>query len=106
MNKKEERKMMVKAALNCLENEFGAFDISNDDGARFDFVIESESGFTFNGQIDRRDLTDVMFMESISLSGNGWTEEDFRKQEEAVSLENTINARLEEVISGVIESIS
>lgn len=95
MNKTEIRKMQVEKALNVLIEKFNAYDISNDDGARFDFCIDSESGFTFSGQLDRRDLTDVMLMESISLSGNGWKEEDYRRQEEAVSLENAINRELE-----------
>ena len=97
MNKTEIRRLKVKTALNTLIEKFNAYNISNDDGARFDFFVDSDK-FTFHGQLDRSDLY-VCFYESIPLSGPGFTAEKHASQKTSVELEDTINKEIEEVLN-------
>jgi hypothetical protein len=100
MNKTEQRRLKVKTALNTLVEKFNAYSISNDDGARFDFHVDYKD-FTFQGQMDRRDLL-VMLWDTIALSGPGFTEEEILKQELAVELEDIINEELEDAVTALV----
>ena len=103
MNKTEIRHLKVKTALNVLIEKFNAYSIDNGDGARFDFHVDYKD-FTFQGQMDRRDLL-VMLWDTIELSGPGFTEEEILKQELAVELEDIINEELEEAINEIDSKI-
>lgn len=103
MNKTEVRRLKVKTALNTLVTKFNAYSISNDDGARFDFFVDSDE-FTFHGQLDRRDLQ-VCFYDSIPLSGPGFTAKEHAHQAASVELEDIINEELEEVLNELEDAI-
>lgn len=103
MNKTEIRHFKVKTALNVLIEKFDAYNVNNEDGARFDFHVDYKD-FTFQGQMDRRDLL-VMLWDTIELSGPGFTEEEILKQELAVELEDIINEELEEAINEIDSKI-
>lgn len=92
MTKTEMRRLEVKKALNTLVEKFNAYSISNEDGARFDFYVDSDE-FTFHGQLDRRDLQ-VSLYDSIRLYGDGFTAEEYAKQAASVEIENAINKAL------------
>ena len=103
MTKTELRKLRTKKALNVLVEQFNAYSISNDDGARFDFFVDFE-GETFHGQLDRRDLQ-ISFYDSIRLHGDGFAAEEIKHQALAVNLEDFINEELEEAMDELEEKI-
>ena len=103
MNKTEIRHLKVKTALNVLIEKFDAYNVNNEDGARFDFHVDYKD-LTFQGQMDRRDLQ-VSLWDSIGLYGPGFTEEEILKQELAVELEDIINEELEEAINEIDSKI-
>jgi hypothetical protein len=93
MNKTEVKKLMVKTVVDFLIDQFDAQIEDNGDGGRFDIQING-----FNGQLDRRDL-EVGFWDSMTLSGHGWTAAEVLLQQEAVALENKINAEIKRVLA-------
>ena len=93
MTKTELQKQRVKAVLDFLTEQFDAQIEDNGDGGRFDITISG-----FNGQLDRRDL-EVGFWESTTLSGHGWTAAEVLLQQEAVALENQVNAEIKRVLA-------
>ena len=97
MTKTELRKLRTKKALNVLIEQFNAYSITNDDGARFDFFVDFE-GETFHGSLDRRDLQ-ICFYDSIRLHGDGFAAEEIKHQALSVQLEDFINEKLEEELS-------
>lgn len=103
MNKTEIRHLKVKTALNVLIEKFDAYNVNNEDGARFDFHVDYKD-LTFQGQMDRRDLQ-VMLWDTIQLAGNGWSVEEILKQELAEELEDIINEELEEAINEIDSKI-
>ena len=92
MTKTELQKQRVKVVLDFLTEQFDAQIEDNGDGGRFDITISG-----FNGQLDRRDL-EVGFWESMTLSGHGWTAAEVLLQQEAVALENQVNAEIKRVL--------
>ena len=93
MTKTELKKQQVKAVLDFLTDKFDAEIDDNGDGGRFDITISG-----FNGQLDRRDL-EVGFWESMTLSGHGWTAAEVLLQQEAVEMENQVNAEIKRVLA-------
>ena len=83
---------MVKTVVEFLIDQFDAQIEDNGDGGRFDITISG-----FNGQLDRRDL-EVGFWGSMTLSGHGWTAAEVLLQQEAVALENQVNAEIKRVL--------
>jgi len=81
------RKDQVAAVIDTLEHEFDA-QIEDADGGRMDVIIDG-----FRGQFSRRDF-DVMFWDSIKLSGDGWSEEQIARQKAAVELEDKVNREI------------
>jgi hypothetical protein len=92
MNKTEVKKLMVKTAIEVLINKFNA-EVEDSGDGRFDVQIDK-----FQGQLDRRDL-EVGFWESTTLSGHGWTAAEVLLQQEAVALENQVNAEIQRVLA-------
>ena len=91
-NKTQLRKDQTKAVLATLVYKFNAYNINNEDGARFDFHVDFKDE-TFQGQMDRRDL-EVSLWDSIGLYGDGFTPEEILKQKLAVELEDKINREI------------
>lgn len=96
-NKTQLRKDQTKAVLSLLVEDFNAYNINNEDGARFDFYVDFEDE-TFHGQLDRRGF-DVSFYDSIRLSGNGFTDEERQHQANSVELEDKINKEIQLLMS-------
>ena len=93
MTKTELQKQRVKAVLDFLTEQFDAQIEDNGDGGRLDITIGP-----FNGQMHRRDLQ-VDFYDSIPLSGHGFTPAEILFQQEAVALENQVNAEIKRVLA-------
>ena len=91
-NKTQLRKDQTKAVLSLLVEDFNAYSITNDDGARFDFYVDFKDA-TFHGQLDRRGF-DVCLFDSIKLHGDGFTAEERQHQANAVELEDKINREI------------
>lgn len=96
-NKTQLRKDQTKAVLSLLVEDFNAYSIDNEDGARFDFYVDFKDG-TFHGQLDRRGF-DVCFYDSIRLHGDGFTTEEHQHQANAVELEDKINREIRLLMS-------
>ena len=88
MNKTELKKLKIATAIEMLENEFGVEFTGDDEGGRLGFTVAG-----FSGQFSRRDM-DVCLWESTSLSGNGWSDDEIKRQQEAVALENQMKTGL------------
>ena len=98
MTKTELKKQQVEAAIELLENEFGAEFNGTDEGGRLGFTIAGISNADldwalFNGDFSRRDMG-VCLWESIPLHGHGFTPAEVLIQQQAVALENQINEAL------------
>jgi len=91
-NKTQLRKDQTKAVLSLLVEDFNAYSITNDDGARFDFYVDFKDE-TFHGQLDRRGF-DVSLFDSIKLHGDGFTAEERQQQANAVEVEDKINREI------------
>ena len=81
------RKDQVAAVIDTLEHEFDA-QVEDADGGRMDVIING-----FQGQFSRRDF-DVMFFDSIKLSGTGWSDEEIARHKAAVELEDRVNREI------------
>jgi hypothetical protein len=92
MNKTEMRSLKVKTVLEMLATKFNAEIEDNGDGGRMDVMIDG-----FRGQFSRRDL-DVALWDSISLHGPGFSKAELDRREQAVELENAINAEIKSTI--------
>ena len=96
-NKTQLRKDQTKAVLSLLVEDFNAYSINNEDGARFDFYVDFKDE-TFHGQLDRRGF-DVSLYDSIRLHGDGFTDEERQHQANAVELEDKINREISLLMS-------
>jgi len=91
-NKTQLRKDQTKAVLATLVYKFNAYNINNEDGARFDFHVDFKDE-TFQCQLDRRGF-DVCLFDSIPLFGDGFTAKERQRQANAVELEDKINREI------------
>ena len=86
------RSLKVKMVLEMLATKFNAEIEDNGDGGRMDVMIDG-----FPGQFSRRDL-DVALWDSIALHGPGFSQAELDRREQAVELENAINAEIKSTI--------
>ena len=86
------RSLKVKTVLEMLATKFNAEIEDNGDGGRMDVLIDG-----FRGQFSRRDL-DVALWDSIGLHGPGFSQAELDRREQAVELENAINAEIKSTI--------
>ena len=94
MTKTELKKQLVAAAIELLENEFGAKFDGTDEGGRLGFMIND-----FMGQFSRRDMN-VALWDTISLHGrHNFSDAEIAHHEAAVALEKQINRELEVLIN-------
>jgi len=94
MTKTELKKQQVKAAIELLENEFGAKFDGTDEGGRLGFMIND-----FMGQFSRRDMN-VALWDTISLHGRwNFSDAEIAHHEAAVALEKQINEALGAVVT-------
>ena len=93
MNKSEMRSLKVKTVLEMLAAKFNAEIEDNGDGGRMDVLIDG-----FPGQFSRRDL-DVALWDMVGLSGPGFSKAELDRHEQAVELENAINAEIKSTLN-------
>ena len=86
------RSLKVKTVLEMLAAKFNAEIEDNGDGGRMDVMIDG-----FRGQFSRRDL-DVALWDSIALHGPGFSQAELDRREQAVELEDAINAEIKSTI--------
>ncbi len=86
------RSLKVKTVLEMLTTKFNAEIEDNGDGGRMDVMIDG-----FRGQFSRRDL-DVALWDSIGLHGPGFSKAEHDRHDQAVELENAINAEIKSTI--------
>jgi len=86
------RSLKVKTVLEMLTTKFNAEIEDNGDGGRMDVMIDG-----FRGQFSRRDL-DVALWDTVGLSGPGFSQAELDRREQAVELENAINAEIKSTI--------
>ncbi len=93
MNKSEMRSLKVKTVLEMLATKFNAEIEDNGDGGRMDVMVDG-----FRGQFSRRDL-DVALWDSIALHGPGFSQAELDRREQAVELEEVINAEIKSTLN-------
>jgi len=93
MNKTEMRSLKVKTVLEMLATKFNAEIEDNGDGGRMDVLIDG-----FPGQFSRRDL-DVALWDTVGLSGPGFSKAEHDRHDQAVELEEVINAEIKSTLN-------
>ena len=97
MTKTELRKQTTKKVLNHLIEEFNIYNIGREN-QYFEFWADYKS-HRFQLQMDTRGY-DISSWDSITLSGDGWSQERIDKQRFAKELEDLMT----ESVSGVVAS--
>jgi len=97
MNKTELQKQQTKTIIEFLENKFGVEFTGDDEGGRLGFEVDG-----LYGEFSRRDL-EVVFWDTNSLSGNGWSQDEIDKHNKAAMLENLINRSIRITVLGYSE---
>ena len=92
MNKTEYKKLQITEVIKMLENDFKAEFTGDDEGGRLGLNING-----FYGEISRRDF-DVCFWDTTSLSGNGWSDNEIKRQKDAVALEAEVNKSIQSLL--------
>ena len=92
MNKTEYKKQQITEVIKMLENDFKAEFTGDDEGGRLGLDING-----FYGELSRRDL-DVCFWDTTSLSGNGWSDDEIKRQKDAVALEAEVNESIKSLL--------
>ena len=92
MNKTEYKKLQITEVIKMLENDFKAEFTGDDEGGRLGLDING-----FYGELSRRDF-DVCFWDTTSLSGNGWSDDEIKRQKDAVALEAEINKSIQSLL--------
>ena len=92
MNKTEYKKLQITEVIKMLENDFQAEFTGDDEGGRLGLNING-----FYGEISRRDF-DVCFWDTTSLSGNGWSDNEIKRQKDAVALEAEVNESIQSLL--------
>ena len=96
MTKTELKKQTTKKVLNLLIEEFNAYNI-NREAQYFDFWTDYKS-HRFQLQMDTRGY-DISSWDSISLVGDGWSQEEIDRQKFAEEIENIMNERVRELVA-------
>ena len=92
MNKTEYKKLQITEVIKMLENDFKAEFTGDDEGGRLGLNING-----FYGEISRRDF-DVCFWDTTSLSGNGFSDDEIKRQKDAVALEAEVNESVQSLL--------
>ena len=92
MNKTEYKKLQITEVIKMLENDFKAEFTGDDEGGRLGFDING-----FYGELSRRDF-DVCFWDTTSLSGNGWSDDEIKRQKDSVALEVEVNKSIQSLL--------
>ena len=92
MNKTEYKKLQITEVIKMLENDFKAEFTGDDEGGRLGLDING-----FYGELSRRDF-DVCFWDTTSLSGNGWSDNEIKRQKDAVVLEAEVNKSIQSLL--------
>ena len=93
MNKTEYKKQQITEVIKMLENDFKAEFTGDDEGGRLGLDING-----FYGEISRRDF-DVCFWDTTSLSGNGFSDDEIKRQKDAVALEAEVNKSIQSLLN-------
>ena len=91
MTKREIQRLETKKVIDYLIKEYDAI-VEDGEGGRFNVIIGG-----LNGQFSRRDY-DITFHESITLAGEGWTEDEVNTYHLACSLEDSLNEEIKELL--------
>ena len=92
MNKTEYKKLQITEVIKMLENDFKAEFTGDDEGGRLGLDING-----FYGELSRRDF-DVCFWDTTSLSGNGFSDGEIKRQKDAVALEAEVNKSIQSLL--------
>ena len=92
MNKTEYKKLQITEVIKMLENDFTAEFTGDDEGGRLGLDING-----FYGEISRRDF-DVCFWDTTELRGNGWSDDEIKRQKDAVVLEAEVNKSIQSLL--------
>jgi len=92
MNKTEYKKLQITEVIKMLENDFKAEFTGDDEGGRLGLDING-----FYGEISRRDF-DVCFWDTTSLSGKGFSDDEIKRQKDAVALEAEVNKSIQSLL--------
>ena len=92
MNKTEYKKLQITEVIKMLENDFKAEFTGDDEGGRLGLDING-----FYGELSRRDF-DVCFWDTTSLSGNGFSDDEIKRQKDAVALEVEVNKSIQSLL--------
>ena len=92
MNKTEYKKLQITEVIKMLENDFKAEFTGDDEGGSLGLDING-----FYGELSRRDF-DVCFWDTTSLSGNGFSDDEIKRQKDAVALEAEVNKSIQSLL--------
>ena len=92
MNKTEYKKLQITEVIKMLENDFKAEFTGDDEGGRLGLDING-----FYGELSRRDF-DVCFWDTTSLSGKGFSDDEIKRQKDAVVLEAEVNKSIQSLL--------
>ena len=92
MNKTEYKKLQITEVIKMLENDFKAEFTGDDEGGRLGLDING-----FYGEISRRDF-DVCFWDTTELRGNGFSDDEIKRQKDAVVLEAEVNKSIQSLL--------
>jgi hypothetical protein len=93
MNKTEYKKLQITEVIKMLENDFKAEFTGDDEGGRLGLDING-----FYGELSRRDF-DVYFWDTTTLSGNGWSYDEIKRQKDALALEVEVNESIQSLLN-------
>jgi len=92
MNKTEYKKQQITEVIKMLENDFKAEFTGDDEGGRLGLDING-----FYGELSRRDF-DVCFWDTTELRGNGFSDDEIKRQKDAVALEAEVNKSIQSLL--------
>lgn len=92
MNKTEYKKLQIAEVCKMLEDRFTAEFTGDDEGGRLGLDING-----FYGELSRRDF-DVVFWDTTPLKGSGWSDDEIKRQKDAVALEAEVNESIQSLL--------
>ena len=92
MNKTEYKKLQITEVIKMLENDFKAEFTGDDEGGRLGLDING-----FYGEFSRRGF-DVCFWDITELRGNGFSDDEIKRQKDAVTLEAEVNKSIQSLL--------
>ena len=96
MTKTEIKKQTTKKIINHLIEEYDAYNIERE--AQYIEFFTDYKSHRFQLQMDTRDYS-ISSWDSVTLAGDGWTEEELDKQKFAVELEDIMNESIRELVA-------